>query len=232
MAVSRFFLLLGVLGLVVGCSPATHRAPGPGPAGPGASRAAQAFLDAWQRSLTTSWSVEESVRRTTRVGRTITFSAHRAQRPPDHLETGLGTVDQRAGDRTVACGAGAGGSLACSPAIAAPPYAKVIADQLATLRMYVAGRTALYAVAQLGGCFELRLRLASYPVPPYGRMATFCFDPTTGAPAGSVIARDEGTDRMVVVDAHSPATDADLALPDAGQLAVIGAQAHRAVSGG
>ena len=117
---------------------------------------------------------------------------------------------------------------ACSPPVAAPPYAKVMADQLATLRAYVQGRTALYSVAQLGGCFELSLRVTGYPVPPYGRTAVFCFDPGSGAPSGSVIARDEGTDRTVILEAHSPATDADLALPDAAGMAALGQLAHRA----
>lgn len=101
---------------------------------------------------------------------------------------------------------------------AAPPYAQEVESQLATLRPYVSGGQAVYVVAEVAGCYQLALRLPGYPVPPYGSSAVFCFDPGTGAPAGSVIVRNEGTDRTRVVAAHSPASDADLAVPDAKQL--------------
>jgi len=101
---------------------------------------------------------------------------------------------------------------------AAPPYGQEVDGQLATLRPYVNGPQALYVVAEVAGCFQLSLRLPGYPVPPYGGSAVFCFDPHTGAPAGSVIVRNEGTDRTRVVAFHSPATDADLTVPDSKQL--------------
>jgi hypothetical protein len=231
---SRSVMVLGVCGLMVVCSSCTHAGSGavapPGTTG-GTPAAAQPFLDAWLHSLGSSWSVQATFERTTRDGRRIAFPQRMAVRPPDHLTTGLGTVDARFGDRHVVCDLGSGTNLHCRQEGITLPYAKVISDQIATLATYVNGPTAIYAVAQLGGCFELRLRLASFPAPPYGRTAVFCFDPSTGAPAGSVIARDEGTDRTVVVESHSPATDADLTLPTSQELAAIarlapGAAAH------
>jgi hypothetical protein len=43
--------------------------------------------------------------------------------------------------------------------------------------------------------------------------AELCFDPATGAPAGSLIVRREGTDRTTVTAMHAPALDNDLQLP-------------------
>ena len=95
-----------------------------------------------------------------------------------------------------------------------PPYASDVATQMSALQPYVSGPQALYVVAQVAGCFQLTLRLPGYPIPPYGGSAVFCFDPSSGAPAGSVVVRNEGTDRTRVVAVHSPATDGDLSVPD------------------
>lgn len=162
--------------------------------------------------------MEESVERTTASGAHLTFAIHRAQRPPDRINVGLGSVDARQGDQLVTCAPGTAGVVHCATAGTAPPYAKEVDGQLAALRPYVNGAQALYTVAEVGGCFQLTLRLPAYPAPPYGHSAVFCFDPGTGAPAGSVIVRNEGTDRTRIVGAHFPASDADLAIPDAQQL--------------
>jgi hypothetical protein len=141
------------------------------------------------------------------------FTLHQAQRPPDRLSVGTGSVTGRLGDQDITCTAGASGKLTCATQAATLSYGQQVDQTVLALHAYVLGPQAVYAVVQLAGCFQLTLRLPGYPSPPYGTSATFCFDPTTGAPAGSVIVRDEGTDRTTVVSAHAPATDADLAVP-------------------
>jgi hypothetical protein len=180
--------------------------------------AADRFVAAWRRSLEASWSVDESVERSTALGGHLVFSVHRAQRPPDRVNVGLGSADARQGDQLVTCAPGAGGKVTCAKQRAANSYQREVDVQMAALSPYVSGPEAVYAVSQVAGCFQLTLRLPGYPVPPYGQTAVFCFDPGTGAPAGSVIVRNEGTDRTRVVAAHVPARDADLVLPDPSQL--------------
>jgi hypothetical protein len=182
--------------------------------------AAVHFLDAWRRNLTTSWAVTESVARTTSDGRQLDFPVARAQLPPDHVNIGLGTVDARLAGVDVACGVGSTDTLACrrQPGV---PFAKTVDDQVGILRSYLTGPVPLYRVAELAGCFQLSLRLTGFPLPPYGRRAVFCFDAVTGAPAGSVVVKDAGTDRTTVTDAHSPATADDLRLPTQAEMQAL-----------
>ena len=180
--------------------------------------AAARFVAAWRKSLETSWSVDESVERITASGGRLSFSVHRAQRPPDRLNFGLGSLEARQGNVLTTCGAGASGKVSCAHQPTTTTYAEEVDGQVKTLGPYVSGPEAVYAVAEVAGCFQLTLRLPGYPVPPYGQSAVFCFDPATGAPAGSVIVRNEGTDRTRIVAAHIPASPADLALPDPAQL--------------
>jgi hypothetical protein len=182
---------------------------------------AQHFLDAWRNNLTTSWAVSETLDRVTAAGRRLDFPVQRAQRPPDHLNVGLGTVDARLSGVLVACGVGGKGDLACGRQPGAPSFEASVDSQIATLETYLRGPTPLYQVAELAGCYQLTLAVPRFPVPPYGRLAVFCFDPTTGAPAGSVVAKDGGTDRTTVTDVHAPATDSDLQLPTAGEMTAL-----------
>jgi hypothetical protein len=214
---------------VTGCSSGAHPVPALDPTA--TSVAAERFVGAWQRNLRTSWAVQETVNRTNPAGRTVAFPVRLAQRPPDHVSTGLGTVDARLGGRLVACGVSAAETLQCGQQGSTEPYDQTVGQQLARLRTYVIGPGAIYRVGQLGGCFELTLRLPSFPVPPYGRVAVFCFDPVSGAPAGTVISRDQATDRTVVTDAHSPAVDADLVLPTPQEMTTITKLVHKAEGG-
>jgi hypothetical protein len=182
-----------------------------GPAGTAA--AAERFLAAWERNLTTSWSVEESIDRVTAAGRSLTYSVHRAQRPPDQVQIGLGSIGGRLGDRQVGCAPDEAGHVSCRTSPTTKTYPAQVAGLMADLRPYVLGGNPLYAVAEVAGCFQLTLRLPTFPAPPYGRIAVFCFDPRSGAPAGSVVVRDQATDRTTVLSAHAPATDEDLKLP-------------------
>jgi len=195
----------------------------PAPAATG-SVAASDLLIAWRRSLTTSWSVDEVITRTTTNGRVLTFQVHRAQRPPDHLVVGLGNVDIRTGDRETACATSLAGGQPCRSS-AAPAFAGVVDGQVADLSRIVSGPFALYSLREelraepgpsgpgRAECFDLTLRLSSYPSPPYGRLASLCFDPSTGAPAGSTVQTEQSMDRTIVTARHAPALVADLVPP-------------------
>jgi hypothetical protein len=94
-------------------------------------------------------------------------------------------------------------------------YAEDVALELRRLEVLVTERgrrLALYAVEESDGCFELRLRF-SYPAPPYGVSATFCFDAETGAPVRTVIRRAEGVDTTAARAVSGRVDDADLRPP-------------------
>lgn len=177
--------------------------------------AARAFIDTWRRSRLATWSVDSVFTRTPRRGRPLTAQVHSAQRPPDRLHHGLGTVNARRGDVELVCGGGDRGAdtLRCREGKALRPYEEEVEAELKILRQYVIGPDALYAVRrESGGCFALRLRFV-LPAPPYGTAARFCFDPRTLAPVRSEIRRDEGIDVTVAVNVNGDPTEADLAPP-------------------
>jgi hypothetical protein len=83
----------------------------------------------------------------------------------------------------------------------------------AVLRQQLLGPQRLYDVtATAAHCYDLRLRV-TYPAPPYGRRARFCFDADTGAPTLRDIDRAEGRDVQEAVSVSGQVTDADLAAP-------------------
>ena len=194
---------------------ATHRSstPPPHPVASADGSARVDFLDAWRRSRLSTWLVVLRFERRTTAGRSLVSEVRIAQRPPDRLSTGLGSIDARRGGRRLACATGADGSLRCRDGGPAPPYAKEVDDELALLGSYLAGPNPLYGVrAQGRGCYQLDLRVP-LPAPPYGRRARFCFDPSTGAPVASEVDRTEATDRQQAVEVRATVGDSDLAPP-------------------
>ena len=181
------------------------RRPSPRPS----AAAATQFLAAWERSRSGTWAVDARFARATAAGRTLTIDIHMAQRPPDRLITGLGTVNARRGGQRLACAPDADGAVHCRPGGPAPPYADEVADELRILDTYVNGPSAFYAVARDGDCFELRLRLRVLS-PPYGERARFCFDRATGAPTRSEIDKVQARDRTVAVSVRQDVSDDDL----------------------
>ena len=178
-------------------------------------RAARSFLDAWRRSRLSSWSVDAVFTRSGPKGERLSVAVHRAQRPPDRLLTGLGTVNARRGDVELVCAGGerAPSSLRCREGRALVPYEEEVEAEMRLLRRYVLGADALYAVRQEGrSCFRLRLRF-ELPSPPYGRLAVFCFDEETGAPTRAEIRRDQGTDVTRSVRIKADPDEEDLAPP-------------------
>lgn len=217
-------LWAGVAGLVVGAVIVAflaaagipgHRVGGEGGELLEGQAAARAFVDTWRRSRMATWSVDSVFTRTPRRGRPLTASVHSAQRPPDRLHQGLGSVNARRGDVELVCAGGDRGpdTLRCREGKALRPYAEEVEAELRILRQYVIGPDALYTVRQeSGGCFALRLRFV-LPAPPYGTSARFCFDPRTLAPVRAEVRRDEGVDVTVAVNVNGDPSDADLAPP-------------------
>src|SRR5207302_3953300 len=173
-----------------------------------------AYIADWQRSQLGTWKVVLRWDRTA-GGSQLQDEIRIAQRPPDRLSEALGSVDARRGDRRLACAAGADGRLRCRDAGAAPPYAQEVDAGEVVLRQQLLGPQRLYVVtATSAHCYDFRLRL-TYPVPPYGRHARFCFDEETGAPTLRDIDRVEGRDVQEAVSVSGQVTDADLAPPPA-----------------
>jgi hypothetical protein len=180
---------------------------------PGDDAAKAAFLEAWRRSRLSTFFVALRFERRTSGGQGLASEVRIAQRPPDRLSVGLGSIDARRGGRRLACATGADGSLRCRDGGPAPPYAQEVDDEVALLRGYLSGPNPLYGVrARRRGCYELEL-LVPIPAPPYGRRARFCFDPSTGALVESEVERAEATDRQQAVEVRATVGDADLAPP-------------------
>jgi hypothetical protein len=209
-------LLATIAGLVVGALAAAGLAVAGWPhrTGPTSSiadpaRPAQDFLAQWRRMRLGTWAVDAHFERVTQAGRRLQIRLHMAQRPPDRLVTGLGSIDARRGGERLACAPDAAGDVHCRDGGPAPAYDAEVAQELEYLRRYVLGAGALYGVAESGDCYTLRLRLR-IPSPPYGIQARFCFDGPTGAPIRSEIDRKEARDHTVAVSVRARPSDADL----------------------
>jgi len=192
--------------------------PGPAPAGPASpppSAATTAFLTGWRAHLSSSWSVDQVVERRADSGATLSFAVHEAQRPPDSVRVGLGTVSARQGSTQLACGPTRGSQTVCRRLPAPTTWAATVDSQLAALAALVEGPSAVYRVTtDRAGCFMLALVVPPAQVPvSLERAATYCLDPASGALLSARIQRDGATDVTTTTAHHAPAVDADLALP-------------------
>ncbi|MDQ1403238.1 MAG: hypothetical protein QOG03_1554 [Actinomycetota bacterium] len=178
--------------------------------------AARAFLGQWRRSRLATWAIDASFERHTARGTTVTATAHRAQAPPDRVATGFGSVEAVVGGYHLDCSTDASGAQHCTRGQRAQPYGSEVDAELTVLRTYVLGAPPLYAVREeTPGCYRLRLVIAHYVSPPYGQVATFCWDRVTHAPVRSEIHRAEGADLTVTSAIRSRPTTADLTVPGA-----------------
>lgn len=201
--------LAGVAGLVL------TEAPPPPPPGP-SPQAAAAFLAAWHAHLLASWSVAQVEERVTTKGATLRIAIHEAQRPPDRVREGGAAVEARRGSVLIACAVPPGGDHpVCRQAPAAQTWAQGADSEMAVLARLVSGVQPVYAVtARPGGCFELTLRRPPESVPvSLGRGSRYCIDPATGAVTSSRVQRVGAVDTVTTTEAHAPARDVDLALP-------------------
>jgi hypothetical protein len=205
-------------GLVIGVAAAAAVASTTGggkatkPAVRAAADGAARYIGDWRRSELGTWKVVLHWQRTA-GGSRLDDEIHTAQRPPDRLSIALGSVDARLGNRRLACAEGPDGHLKCRDAGAAPPWNQDVSAGEAVLRQQLLGPDRIYDVtATSTHCYDLRLRL-TYPVPPYGRRARFCFDADSGAPTLRDVDRAEGRDVQRAVSVSGHVTDADLAPP-------------------
>jgi len=176
------------------------------------SGAAAAYINDWKRSELGTWKVTMRWQRIVGTNH-LEDEIRTAQRPPDRLSVALGSVDARQGDRRLACAEAPDGKLHCRDAGAAPPFDQPVVAGEAVLRSQLLGPNRLYDVTQTSDhCYDFRLRF-SYPVPPFGRQARFCFDEETGAPTLKDIDRAEGRDIQEATAVSRQVTDADLAPP-------------------
>lgn len=185
--------------------------PGPGPVAEADPEATQSFLQAWERSLEGTWRVASVFERRSLQGRgSLQVPVLAVQRPPDRLLTGFGSTESRLDGRVLSCTTDPLGRVQCRDGGPAGPYDEEVRREVALLRRYVTGPTALYAVTAVGeSCFRLT-RTVALPAPPYGDEARFCFDPSTGAPVEVEIRRPEAVDTTVAVDVSGEVRDADL----------------------
>lgn len=181
----------------------------PGPA------AAEALVEAWARSRRATFVTTGTYERRSDVtGAAITSEDVVAQRPPQRLHRQLGGVEGRDDDRLLVCPAPPPGEDPAPCRLGpegGPTYDESVEREVEGLRSMLLGPDPLYAVAGDGaGCFELDLRRPD-PRAPFGIDASFCFDPATGAPAGSRVRHEGGVEEIVVVtDVRTDVTDADL----------------------
>jgi hypothetical protein len=178
--------------------------------------AAAAFLAAWRAHLLASWSVDEIQQRTTAAGATVRFQIHVAQRPPDSVEVAGGTVDARRGSTLIACATPPGGDHpVCRLSPTTRTWDQEVDVQIAGLRTVLQGPRAVYRVVGAGrDCFRFDLTTPAATLPvTFGRGASYCLDPRTGAVRSSTVRVVGAVDAIATVRAHAPATAADLALP-------------------
>lgn len=179
--------------------------------------AAEELLAAWERKLRGTWVARSEFTRTTATRQTLSGEVHEAQRPPDRVRRGLGSVDARIGGRRVACAPTERGEVQCRDGGAAPPYDEEVAADLEILRGYVTGPRRLYAVAAEGvTCYRLRL-VRRMLAPPYGDVARFCFQAATGGPLSAEIRRDGTLDVTRAVEVRADPTPEDLAPEESGR---------------
>ena len=200
--------LLALVGAIVAAvvmgSPATIRGP----------RAARAFLAAWEQSLRGTYVVEYRFTRVLADGRRFEGSTTLAQRPPDRLFVGLGTVDGTVDGRLVDCTTDPTGVLRCFSGAPAGDYDDEVASEMDRLRPYVEGDDPLYRTSWDGEeCFALAL-LLDLSTAPYGTSARFCFDDATGAPTVTTVRKAEGTDTSEAVSLRTEVTDDDFEVPE------------------
>lgn len=172
--------------------------------------AAEAFLAAWEHMLNGTWVVRAVFTRHVPGRQPLVGEIHEAQRPPDRLRRGLGTIEARVNGRRTACAQPADGPVQCRDGGPAPPYEEDVAAELALLRGYVTGAGRLYDVgAENRGCFRLTLR-ARILAPPYGDTARLCFDAATGALRSVDVERGQARDETRAIEIRPDPTEADL----------------------
>ncbi len=187
---------------------------------PGGSRsdpeaAAAGFVDAWERSRLGTYAVAGLSTRITEAGGELVSPVELVQRPPDYIRRQFGGVDARLGDSPVNCSTGPDGDVECRRGESDRSYEELVAEEVERWAGYFSGEpTGLYRVEEyLEGCYELELT-RTYPSPPYGNRARFCFDDETGAITFSEIRRDGSVDTTEMTEIRPQVSDSELVLDE------------------
>ena len=179
--------------------------------------AAEAFVDAWERSRTETYLSGSLLRRTLSTAVVLELPIVVAQRPPDRVVSTGSSVQSDVGGENTVCDEQLDGIVHCQPGGAAGDHDAQVQAELENLRSYFEGDTPVYRVSVSEGCFDLRL-VAAIHAPPYGHNARFCFDALSGAPRLIRIERNEGTDEVTLVTVRTDVTDEDIARVAAGDV--------------
>jgi hypothetical protein len=154
--------------------------------------AEEAFLVAWRRYRTATYSAELVFERVAKDGQSLRSSSTYIQQPPRRLVRDADSALLTAGADSRTCNR-VNGVVACAPAPNVD-YAAGVDAEIATWKTALEGAVPYYVVSEpQPNCFQLDLA-AEVADPPYGEVARFCFDNTTGALTQRQIVRPTATD--------------------------------------
>jgi hypothetical protein len=175
------------------------------------SRAAERFVQAWERNRSATYVLEATfVRRSGSTDSQLPAAVVVAQRPPMRVVHQFGGILGQIRDKPLVCGARPTGKPTCYLGTAGRSFAESVAYEVKVLRTYFTGRSPVYTVLADGSCFSLR-RQYFQPVAPYGAVARLCFDRATGAARFFRVAYDNGvTETTTARTIRTTVTDADL----------------------
>jgi hypothetical protein len=191
---------------------------------PESAEAAEAFIEAWERSRRATFVAVTEWHRVTDVGAEMTERRVFAQRLPDRVRSGDHSRRGQIGGIVYTCdqlplgdaldeGGGVEPEVECRETPADEPDAETVDEmveaEVELMWRHVVGTRPLYRVGQRGNCFFLRLDRAMV-VPPYGFRTAFCFDAHSGAVSDFRIDRVEGTDTERLLWVRDEVTDDDL----------------------
>lgn len=179
--------------------------------------AADAFVEAWERSRTSTYLSGSLLRRTISSSMTMELPIVVAQRPPDRVVSTGGSVQSDVGGENTVCDEQLDGIVRCGSGGSADDHDERVEAEIETLRSYFDTDTPVYRVSQSGMCFDLRLT-AALQAPPYGQNARFCFDDVSGAPTLQRVERAEGTDEVTLVTVRTDVSDDDIARVASGEI--------------
>ncbi|GIU84669.1 MAG: hypothetical protein KatS3mg008_1444 [Acidimicrobiales bacterium] len=138
------------------------------------------FLEAWRRWRSSELVLTAEYERSSERARLAT--THKlVQRPPEYLRIQANSLEGVVSGETIRCDRLPDNDVVCSPPTPArDEWRRRVDDELASWAE-ILRRRRLYEVTDEGGCFHLFLTDASFPSPPEGERATYCFDEETGA---------------------------------------------------
>ena len=172
---------------------------------------AEALVDAWHRSRTTTYHATGTFERSRTGGDRLEVDVEIAQRPPDRLVRQFGEVSGFRRGRALECPAPLGGDpRECRPGPRVEPYDEVVAAEVERFAALVTGPDPLYDVRAAGpGCWRMT-RTRNDPRGGFGLEATICVDGRTGAVRSIVVDHGAVDERTVYDEIDTEVTDDDL----------------------